>query len=309
MHNIFLAPMAGVTDLAFRLVCTDYGCDGVYSEMVSTRAMHYGDKKTLSLIQTDPRETLTVQIFGCEPEYMAEGAKQLEALGVQRLDINMGCPAPKIVNNGDGCALMKDLNLAGAVIGAVTRAVSVPVSVKMRMGFSRDTVNCVELAKIAQEQGACRVTIHGRTRDMYYSGTADWDIIGEVVQAVSIPVTGNGDVFTPEDARAMLDYTGCDAVMVGRGAEGNPFVFGQIKQYLAQGSYAPVPLAEKQAAIRRHMSLLVGYKGERVGVPEARKHMAWYLKGMRGAARLRERAFRANTLDDLNAIIDELGQA
>ncbi len=286
-NNVFLAPMAGVTDRPFRRICKRYGAGLVYSEMVSAKALYYGDRKTKQLLASCPEEQpLAVQIFGSDPEIMAIGARAALETGAAILDINMGCPAPKIVKNGEGSALMRDPELIYRIVRAVTAAVEVPVTCKIRSGF--DCICAVDTAKAVEAGGAAAVAVHPRTREMYYSGQADWDIIRQVKQAVSIPVIGNGDIFMPADAGRMLEQTGCDAVMIGRGAQGNPFLFRQVLDYLQTGrvSYHP-DVAERMAVLEEHLRLLIEEKGEHIGVCEARKHVAWYIKGMRDCAKMR----------------------
>lgn len=291
--NVFLAPMAGITDLPFRRICKKYGASLVYSEMISAKGLHYNDKKTAELMRISPDERPTaIQIFGSDPEIMAEIVpKVIKIAAPEIIDINMGCPAPKIVNNNDGSALLKDLALAGRIMRRVSSASPIPVTAKIRSGWKE--INAVEAAKILEENGAAAIAVHGRVREQFYTGKADWDIIKSVKSAVKIPVIGNGDIWEAKDAKSMLEYTGCDAVMIGRGAQGNPFIFKQINELLNDGyvSYNPSQQERiKQAA--EHTAALIKEHGEYRGVREARKHIAWYIKGMPGAARLKTEIFK-----------------
>lgn len=302
-HPVFLAPMAGVTDLPFRVICRRYGCGLAYSEMVSAKGLYYKDKNTGSLLRLAPEELpAAVQFFGSEPEIMAAAVPQLEATGASILDINMGCPAPKIVNNGDGSALMKQPELAGKIVRAVCDAATLPVTVKIRKGWDSDTV--VEFAKALAENGAAAITVHGRTRMQFYSGKADWEVIKRVKAAVDIPVIGNGDIFCAQDALDMFAYTGCDGVMVGRGAQGNPFLFQQIRELMAEGTVRTVPTPyDKLRQALEHTRALVAEKGENRGVKEARKHIAWYIKGLRGANALKTEIFKLTSFAEVEAAL------
>jgi len=304
-NNVFLAPMAGVTDMPFRILCKEQGCGLVYTEMASAKGMHYNSEKSFKLTEIDSREKpAAIQIFGSDPGIMAEIAQKLNETDAAIIDINMGCPTPKITKNGEGSALMLNTRLAGEIIKAVVNASAKPVTVKMRKGWDEDSVNAVELAKIAEENGASAVAVHGRTRNQFYSGKADWEIIRKVKESVSIPVIGNGDIFEPRDAKAMFEYTGCDAVMVGRGAQGNPWIFKRILHYLEKGEILPEPSpCEKINTIMRHMDMLISLKGERMGVLEMRKHIAWYIKGMRNSTSIREQVFKLTSPDQIKALL------
>ena len=305
--NILLAPMAGVTDKAFRMIVKPFGPALMYTEMVSGKGLFYKSKKTADLLTADESEKpVAVQIFGHDADIMAEIANSALEYGAAVIDINMGCPAPKIVNNGDGCALMKSPETAAKVISAVCRAVDVPVTVKFRAGWDDKSINAVEFAKIAEQSGASAVTVHGRTREQFYSGTADLDIIKAVKAAVKIPVIGNGDIIGGGSAAHMLEYTGCDGLMVGRAAEGNPWIFKEISAYLKDGTVIPPPdLDERREVALKHLGLLVEFKGEHRGVLEGRKHMAWYFKGVSGGAVLRTALNKAQKYDEMCGLINE----
>ena len=308
-NKIILAPMAGVTDLPFRLMCKKYGADLVYSEMISARGMHYSDRKTNELTLSHPDEQpLIVQIFGNEPEFLAESAQKLVSQGVTHLDINMGCPTPKITSNGDGSALMREPEKVSEAVRAVVKSVNVPVSVKIRAGWDEKSINAVEIAKRAEDAGASAITVHGRTRMQFYTGKSNRNIIADVKRAVSIPVIGNGDIFTPQDASDMLNETSCDSVMIGRGSEGNPFIFSEIKEFLEGKPITPLTFNEKMNTALEQIELMVEFKGEEIGILESRKHIAWYFKGLRGASTMKQKAFCAKTLNEIKEIIYDLSK-
>ncbi len=304
-RGVILAPMAGVTDFAFREICADLGADATVTEMVSAKALCYGDKKTASLLRRNRGVRCGAQIFGSEPEFMARGAQlALELSGCDFIDVNMGCPMPKIVNNGEGSALMKDPALAGRIVRAVCEAVDVPVTVKTRKGWDKSHVNVVELAQAVEENGAAAITVHGRTKTMLYSGTADWDVIAQVKQAVSIPVIANGDVISADAALRCLKWTGADAVMVGRAAFGDPWLFRQIRAAL-DGEPIPErpPLAQRMEVARRQMELAREDKGEHIACLEARKQLAWYLRGVRFSNYYKQQISQIATMEDVARVI------
>ncbi|WP_371365718.1 tRNA-dihydrouridine synthase B [Sporomusa rhizae] len=306
-NPVILAPMAGVTDLPFRLLAKEMGCGLVYSEMVSDKGLIYDNVHTKKLLAIDERERpVALQIFGSDPESMGRAAKIVAAAGADIIDINMGCPTPKIVKNGEGSALMKKPEVAYRIIASVVESASgVPVTVKFRKGWDDKSVNAVEIALIAEKAGAAAVSVHGRTREQFYSGQADWKVIREVKQAVKIPVTGNGDIRTPQDAKRMLTETGCDGIMIGRGAQGNPWIFRQVAHYLATGELLPPPtLSERIDMLLRHLDMLVDHKGEYIGIREMRSHAAWYTKGLPKSAELRLKFNQASSKEDFIRIME-----
>ena len=305
LNNPFiLAPMAGVCDLPFRLLCKEKGAAMVCTEMVSAKAIYYNNKNTKELLTIDKNEgPVSLQLFGSEPKLMAEMAKRIEEIPFDILDFNMGCPVPKVVNNGEGSALMKNPVLAGHIIEAMANAISKPVTVKIRAGFDAEHINAVEIAKIAENSGAAAITVHARTREQYYSGKADREIIRLVKEAVSIPVIGNGDIDCYESAKHMLEFTGCDGVAIGRGAEGNPWIFEELNAKYAGLDYNKPSLAEVKEMIMRHARMLIDYKGEYIGIREMRKHAAWYTAGFKGASKLRGCLNEASSIESLEEII------
>ena len=307
-NNLILAQMSGVTDLPFRLLCKEQGAGLLCMEMVSAKAILYKNKNTEELLTIDPRENpVSLQLFGSDPDIMSEIAKQIEERPFDILDINMGCPVPKVVNNGDGSALMKNPILAGQIIEKTARAIKKPVTVKIRKGFDDNSINAVEMAHIAQESGAAAIAVHGRTREQYYSGKADWDIIRQVKEAVSIPVIGNGDIKTAEDVIAMEQQTGCDGFMIARGAEGNPWIFRQILHYFETGEKLAKPsFAEVTEMLLRHAKMQLEFKGEYTGIREIRKHAAWYTAGYRNSSKLRGRINEVESFEDLQSLFEEV---
>ncbi len=302
-----LAPMAGVADRAFRELCVEFGAAYVVGEMVSAKGITYNNDKSLELLEmSDKERPAAIQLFGYEPDVMAKAAEISMKYKPDIIDINMGCPAPKIASNHSGAALMKEPDLCGEIVKAVSKAVDIPVTVKIRKGWDDNSVNAVEIAKICEQAGASAVTVHGRTRQQQYMPPADWDIIKKVKQAVKIPVIGNGDVTSAELAAKMFEQTDCDLIMIGRGALGNPFIFQEIAMLLGHDRPTfPVSNEERISVLLRHIEKLCEYKGEYIGMKEARKHAAWYFKGIHGAASLRKRAGTLNTLDDLIELCKE----
>ena len=303
-NNIFLAPMAGVTDMPFRRLCKEFGAGMIYTEMASSKAVHYGSEKTKGIYEVfEDERPIVIQIFGSDPDVMAETASELSEYA-DIIDINMGCPANKIVKNGEGSALMKNLKLAEEIITKVVRASRVPVTVKMRKGWDDTHVNAVELAQIAESSGAKLITVHGRTREDMYSGEADLDIIKKVKDSVRIPVIGNGDITSGEKAKKMFEVTGCDGIMIGRGAQGNPWIFKSILEYLEKGIVLPEPdINDKINMALKHLKLSKEYKGEYVAVREMRKHIAWYLKGVPGNSQLKETINREDNIEEVEKLL------
>lgn len=307
-NRFILAPMAGVTDLPFRLLCREQGAGMVCTEMVSAKAIMHGNKNTDSLMEIHPEERpVSLQLFGADADIISEMAKRIEERPFDILDINMGCPVPKVVNNGEGSALMKNPRLVGEIVEKTVKSIKKPVTVKIRKGFDAEHVNAVEIARIAESCGASAVIVHGRTREQFYAGRADWDIIRQVRQAVGIPVIGSGDIRCPEDAAAMEKETGCDGFMIGRAARGNPWIFKEMNDWFECGIREPRPSAgEVRELLRRHAALQMEHKGEYTAVREMRKHVAWYTAGYPHSARLRARINEAVTMEELKELLEVL---
>ncbi len=307
-NNVVLAPMAGVTDLPLRILCTEFGVGYMYTELISAKGLMYENENTHKLLEIDKKERpVAVQIFGSDKNVLSTVAKKLDIEAFDILDINIGCPAPKIIRNGEGSALMKNPKLIGEIVNSVVNSTSKPVTIKIRKGFDLDNVNAVEVAKIAEYNGASCIAIHGRTRSQFYSGTSDIEIIKDVKEAVSIPVIGNGDITNEEEAKHMLDYTGCDAIMIGRASEGNPWIFKEIIHYLETGKKLPKPSIEEKVMLSlRHAKMLIEHKGEYTGIREMRKHIGWYTKGMPKSAELRSKINKAENYKDIEKLMMSL---
>lgn len=306
-NKVFLSPMAGVTDLPFRLICKEKECGMLYTEMINAKALCYDDENTKNMLKIEDEEhPIAVQIFGSEPEFMGKAAAIMNEYSNEILDINMGCPAPKVIKNGDGSALMRNPKLAAEVLSSVVKNSKKPVTLKIRKGWDDNSINAVEIAKIAEECGISALAIHGRTREQFYSGKADWDIIEQIKQTIKIPVIGNGDVFDVEDAVNMLEKTKCDAIMIGRGAQGNPWIFKRINHYIETGKILPeATLEEKITTSIKHMNLAVAEHGEYVAVREMRKHIGWYLKGLKNSAKYRDQINKITDYKEVIAMLEE----
>lgn len=309
-NEVFLSPMAGVTDLPFRTICKEKGCGMLYTEMINAKALCYDDENTKKMLNLeDDGHPVAVQIFGSDPEYMGKAASIMNQYTNDILDINMGCPAPKVIKNGDGSALMRNPKLAAEVLTAVVKNSEKPVTLKIRKGWDDNSVNALEIAKIAEECGISALAIHGRTREQFYSGKADWDIIAEIKQSINIPVIGNGDVFDVQDAVNMLEKTKCDAIMIGRGSQGNPWIFNRINHYMKTGEILPEPtLEEKISTAIKHMNLAVAEHGEYVAVREMRKHIGWYLKGLKNSAKYRDQINKITDYKEVISMLEEYVQ-
>lgn len=309
-NNVILAPMAGVTDLPFRLLCREQGAALLCMEMVSAKAVLYHNKNTEKLMEIDPKEMpVSLQLFGSDPDIIARIAAELEERPFAILDINMGCPVPKIVNNGEGSALMRNPRLAAEIVRKTAKAIRKPVTVKIRKGYDEAHCNAVEMAKYLEDAGAAAITVHGRTREQFYSGAADWEIIRKVKEAVAVPVIGNGDVTDGESAKRMMEETGCDGIMIGRAAQGNPWIFREVLSYLEHGVKLERPSVEEvRDMIRRHAALQLEYKGDYIGIREMRKHVAWYIAGYPHAAELRKRVCSVERMEELMELVDRIGR-
>ncbi|WP_053982737.1 tRNA dihydrouridine synthase DusB [Niameybacter massiliensis] len=309
-NNVFLAPMAGITDLPFRLICKEFGAGMVYTEMVSAKGLFYDSDRSKLLLSVEKEEhPVGAQLFGSDPKILSDMAKVVCESDVDFIDINMGCPAPKITKNGEGSALLKRPELIGEIVYAVANAIDKPLTVKIRKGFDDESVNAVQVAKIIEQAGASVLTLHGRTREQFYSGVADWDIIKEVKDAINIPLVGNGDIRTPEDAKRMMDETGCDAVLIARAAQGNPWIFKRTVHYLETGELLPEPtLEERIPIILKHAEMLTAHKGDFIGIREMRTHLTAYVKGLHGATEFRRRLTQVESLDDIKHLLDEMNE-